>query len=84
MPGDAAGVLVGRVDFLVAGRVVVEFDGLLKYRGEDGPEVVVAEKRREDRLRELGYEVVRVTWDELAHPERILARIRAALLRRAA
>jgi hypothetical protein len=76
---DESGELVGRVDFLVAGRVVVEFDGALKYRGDDGPAVVLAEKLREDRLRELGYEVVRLTWDELAHPERILARIRAAL-----
>lgn len=81
---DERGELVGRVDFLVAGRVVVEFDGAVKYRGQGGPEVLVAEKRREDRLRELGYEVVRVTWDELAHPERIHARVRAALLRRAA
>lgn len=79
---DAGGEFVGRVDFLVAGRVVVEFDGAVKYQGEDGPAVVVAEKRREDRLRELGYEVVRITWDELAHPERIHAKIRAALLRR--
>lgn len=81
---DAEGEVVGRVDFLVAGRVVVEFDGAVKYQGERGPEALVAEKHREDRLRELGYEVVRVTWDELAHPDRIHARIRAALLRRAA
>jgi hypothetical protein len=81
---DQRGKLVGRVDFLVAGRVVVEFDGAVKYRGGDGAEVLIAEKRREDRLRELGYEVVRVTWDELAHPDRIHAKIRAALLRRTA
>jgi very-short-patch-repair endonuclease len=79
---DASGELVGRVDFLVAGRVVVEFDGAVKYQGVDGASAVVHEKEREDRLRELGYEVVRITWAELAHPEKILARIRAALLRR--
>jgi hypothetical protein len=56
----------------------------VKYRGDGGADALLAEKRREDRLRELGYEVVRVTWDELAQPERIHARVRAALLRRAA
>jgi very-short-patch-repair endonuclease len=81
---DVHGGLVGRVDFLVAGRVVVEFDGAVKYGGQAGSAVLVAEKAREDRLRELGYEVVRVTWDELAHPERIMAKIRPALRRRAA
>jgi hypothetical protein len=81
---DADGELVGRVDFLVADRVVVEFDGAVKYRGDSGADVLIAEKRREDRLRELGYEVVRVTWDELAQPERLHAKVRAALLRRAA
>ncbi|KRE58934.1 hypothetical protein ASG70_17010 [Phycicoccus sp. Soil748] len=81
---DELGGFVGRVDFLVAGRVVVEFDGAVKYAGAEGRGELVAEKRREDRLRSLGYEVVRLTWDDLAHPERVLARIRTALLRRAA
>lgn len=76
---DPAGRLVGRVDFLVAGRTVVEFDGAVKYAGPDGVEALVAEKRREDQLRALGYAVVRVTWDDLAHPARLLAAIRAAL-----
>ena len=81
---DAFGRLVGRVDFLVAGRVIVEFDGAVKYGGADGREALVAEKRREDRLRALGYAVVRVTWDELADPAALLSRIRAALARAAA
>lgn len=81
---DAVGVVVARVDFLVRGRVVVEFDGAVKYGGYGGAAALVAEKTREDRLRSLGYEVVRVTWDELARPELLLARIRAALARRAA
>ncbi|KQU67528.1 type IV toxin-antitoxin system AbiEi family antitoxin domain-containing protein [Phycicoccus sp. Root101] len=81
---DEQGGFVGRVDFLVAGRVVVEFDGAVKYGGADGRDGLVAEKRREDRLRSLGYEVVRLTWADLAHPARMLAQIRAALLRRAA
>ena len=56
--------------------VIVEFDGRVKYsRREDEVdpygdyrdprEVLWAEKRREDTLRRLGYEVVRVTWQNL-------------------
>lgn len=81
---DPTGWLVGRVDFLVAGRVVVEFDGALKYGGADGREALVAEKRREDRLRALGYAVVRVTWDDLKRPELVRAQVLAALARAAA
>jgi very-short-patch-repair endonuclease len=72
------GAIVARVDFTVAGtNVVVEFDGLVKYR-EGGPQALVAEKRREDELRRLGYVVVRVIWSELDRPGLIAARIRAA------
>ena len=81
---DVLGAFVARVDFLVAGRVVVEFDGAVKYGGAAGRQELMAEKRREDRLRELGYQVVRITWDELARPGLVLARVRAALARRAA
>lgn len=81
---DADGELVGRVDFYFADeRTIVEFDGQVKY-GRDGAAAaaaVVREKLREDRLRELGYEVVRITWADLAHPERTAARIRAAFAR---
>ncbi|MGN6634350.1 MAG: hypothetical protein ACTHJ6_02650 [Oryzihumus sp.] len=44
---------------------MVEFDGLVRYRGDGGSDVVVAEKLREDRIRSIGYEVLRVTWREL-------------------
>jgi very-short-patch-repair endonuclease len=78
---DERGERVGRVDFLFAAEgTIVEFDGRVKY-GRDGDVaagVVVREKLREDRLRELGYEIVRITWADLAHPERTAARIRAA------
>ncbi|MBR7743677.1 type IV toxin-antitoxin system AbiEi family antitoxin domain-containing protein [Phycicoccus sp. BSK3Z-2] len=70
--------LVGRVDLLVGARVVVEFDGAVKYSGADGRAALVAEKRREDRLRAAGYVVVRVTWDDLRRPDRLVARVRAA------
>lgn len=70
---------VAKVDFLVEGRVVVEFDGLQKYAGADGRAALAAEKRREDRLRALGYAVVRLTWADLASPERVTAMLRRAL-----
>ncbi|WP_122260858.1 type IV toxin-antitoxin system AbiEi family antitoxin domain-containing protein [Ornithinimicrobium cerasi] len=75
---DGQGRFVARVDFLVGPRVVVEFDGMLKYAS---PADLTAEKRREDRLRSLGYEVVRLTWADLARPEVVHARIQAALAR---
>ncbi len=72
---------VARVDLLVGERVVVEFDGAVKYADDRTGRVLFDEKRREDRLRELGFEVVRVTWADLAHPERLLQRVRVALAR---
>jgi len=74
---DADGRLIGRVDFLLCGRVIVEFDGATKY-GE-GPSAVVAEKWREDRLRARGYQVVRVSWADLDQPQVTADRIRHAL-----
>lgn len=81
------------VDFLVDGEnVIIEFDGKVKYgREADEPdpygnrrspkEVLWAEKTREDRLRELGYEVVRVVWADLDDLAALAARIGAALRR---
>ncbi|QIM20201.1 hypothetical protein G7075_01970 [Phycicoccus sp. HDW14] len=76
---DEAGRFVARVDLLVGGRVVVEFDGALKYGGADGRAALVAEKRREDELRSLGYVVVRVTWADLDDPVRLCRLLRRAL-----
>lgn len=76
---DPQGRLVGRVDLLVKGlKLVIEFDGLVKYR-DGGAEALVAEKRREDELRALGYVVVRIVWADLHHPVQLLARVRAAM-----
>jgi hypothetical protein len=79
---------VGRVDLLVDGVVVLEFDGLMKYAGRDGREALAAEKAREERLTRLGYEVVRVTWSDLDDPVALIRRVararRVALRRRAA
>jgi very-short-patch-repair endonuclease len=76
---DEVGDVVARVDLAVRGtRVLIEFDGLVKYR-EGGSEALIAEKRREDELRRLGYVVVRFTWADLYRPERVVARVRAAV-----
>ncbi|MEO8829682.1 type IV toxin-antitoxin system AbiEi family antitoxin domain-containing protein [Lapillicoccus sp.] len=75
------GAVLARVDLLVGERVVVEFDGAVKYADDRTGRVLFDEKRREDRLRELGFEVVRVTWADLAYPERLLQRVRVALVR---
>lgn len=63
--------------------VFVEFDGKVKYtdpyHGSDAADVLFREKRREDQIREwTGWLCVRVTWADLADPERLAARIRAA------
>jgi hypothetical protein len=85
LSGPAGGEL--RVDFLIQGtRVVVEFDGRVKYLARDEGEaqrILFAEKVREDALRDAGYEVVRLTWSDLDKPELVRARIEAAILRSA-
>lgn len=83
--------LIGIADFVwLPDRVVGELDGRLKYKVPDGAhpdqagEVVWAEKRREDRIRALGYEVVRWVYADLSHPDRLAGRVRQALGRGAA
>lgn len=75
---EPSGRMIGRVDFLVDGQVIVEFDGLVKYEGSDGKQALAREKAREDRLRALGYAVVRLTWADLAHPDVVADKIRRA------
>jgi hypothetical protein len=77
---DADG-FVGRVDlYFPEHNTVVEFDGLAKY-GDGTREALIREKLREDRLRALGLEVVRITWADLEHPGRTAMRIRQAFAR---
>lgn len=79
------GRLVGRVDFLLEReRIIVEFDGLMKYADADGREALASEKSREDRLRALGYEFVRLTWADLSRPATVERLIRLAVARAAA
>ena len=82
---DTRGRFVGRVDFLFrAERTIVEFDGLAKYAGADGREALVGEKRREDALRSLGYQVVRLTWRDLHDPASVKHLVRRAARARGA
>lgn len=66
VPGTAQWTRDGggyRTDFRIAGtRVLVEFDGATKY---DEPAALWREKLREDRIRALGWTVVRLTWSDL-------------------
>jgi len=70
-------------------RIILELDGVQKYvreefaQGRDVADIVIAEKAREDRLRALGYTVVRATWDDLLHPPRLAAKLERAGLPRA-
>lgn len=73
-----------RVDFLFREyRTVGELDGRHKYGrllkpGEEPGEVVWREKRREDRIRSKGFQVVRLVWADLYNPDLVAARIRRA------
>ena len=89
---DQCGRFLGRVDGLWrdAG-VVAEADGTGKYLGEFNPEgasgeaaarVVLAEKVREDRIRDCGLEFVRWSVDEMARdPQAVAERVRRAQTR---
>ncbi|GAA0934759.1 type IV toxin-antitoxin system AbiEi family antitoxin domain-containing protein [Kribbella koreensis] len=81
--GDADG-FIGRVDFYFPEQgTVVEFDGLVKYAAGDR-ETLIREKLREDRLRALGLEVVRIVWADLKWPADVATRVRRGFARRAA
>ena len=76
------GRFVGRSDFgWPEFGVLGEFDGKSKYGellrkpGQSAEQVLVAEKRREDRLRELGWMVIRWMWQDLMCPESLIGRL---------
>jgi hypothetical protein len=88
---DDADGLVGYTDFAWPQvGVVLEFDGRLKYSaarfvdGQSPEEIVWREKRREDRLRAGGWNVVRAVWEDLHGPSpRVIERLtRAGVPRR--
>jgi len=81
--------VVARSDFCFKEhRTLGEFDGKIKYGrllrpGQTAGDVIYAEKIREDRLRDLGWEVVRWTSEDLRHPQRIAERLHRAFARAA-
>jgi hypothetical protein len=85
---DASGVVVARLDFAWPELGVwVEVDGRIKYdelrrAGETAVDVLMREKRREALVSEItGWVCVRITWADLAHPERVASGIRSAFAR---
>ena len=77
---DPTGKVVARVDLLIRDtKVIIEFDGKLKYASGSG-QVLWDEKVREDALRALGYVIVRLTWADIENPRRAMAKIYRALL----
>jgi predicted transcriptional regulator of viral defense system len=71
----------GRVDFYwKQHRTIAEVDGAAKYR--DDPRRVPAQLRRDQLLREDGYELVHVTWQQIIEtPQAVAASIRRAFQR---
>ncbi|WP_237737157.1 hypothetical protein [Rhodococcus sp. 21391] len=85
---EPGGRRIGRVDFHFDGIVLGEFDGRVKYGrllkpGQSPGDAVFAEKQREDALRDLGFQVVRWTWDDLESPGQVAERVRRAIARAA-
>jgi hypothetical protein len=87
IPGEHGNV-VARLDFAWPEYGVYgEFDGKIKYsallrEGQSASDVVVAEKHREDLVRELtGWRCVRITWADLYQPELTALRIQKLLHR---
>ena len=77
--------LIGFTDFWWPEfRLIGEFAGLSKYLGEQYRkglsinEIVMAEKRREDRLRALGPSVARWLWEDAMAPRSLFALLREA------
>lgn len=81
------GRLIGRSDFGWPAHLTLgEFDGQTKYNrllkpGQSVQDVVLAEKQREDALRDLGWQVVRWVWADLYRPGVIRDRLLRAFAR---
>lgn len=84
---DGSGGFVAWCDFgWREQRTVGEFDGKIKYGrllkpGQTVHDAVYEEKRREDMIRDLGWQVVRWVWAELFRFEVVRARLDRAFLR---
>ncbi|MDN5762872.1 MAG: type IV toxin-antitoxin system AbiEi family antitoxin domain-containing protein [Microlunatus sp.] len=82
---DAVGRFLARTDFAwPEARTLGEFDGRIKYSGqlgEAGEDILFAEKRREDRLRSEGWEMVRWVWSDLKQPAALIRNLERAFAR---
>jgi hypothetical protein len=81
----AGGRFLARTDFFwPAHRLIGEFDGDAKYLRDDylgnrtARQTVLAEKKREDKLRAAGFKVVRWDWATASNPARFSALLRQA------
>lgn len=85
MPRSQVAIGGARVDFLWDDFAVIgEADGLGKYAADGRQstrDIVRAEKRREERLADAGFEVVRWGWEDACRPRRLAHRLRAAFAR---
>ncbi len=79
------GVLIARTDFLwPRHRLIGEFDGDAKYLRDEylgvqtARQAVLAEKKREDKLRAAGFRVIRWDWATASDPARFEACLRQA------
>lgn len=87
---EPSGLLVGRSDFGWPGRALGEADGQEKYHryrrpGESIEQMVMREKRREDRMRELtGLPMIRFVWGDLYRWSQTASRLERVLFRQAA
>ncbi|PXX68375.1 hypothetical protein DFR70_10255 [Nocardia tenerifensis] len=75
-------VCVGRVDFLFAGMGVIgEFDESAECRGELPKNLsspLFSDRDSDGPLRDLGWQVIRWNWADLADPAQLVRRLRAA------
>lgn len=80
---DHDGLFIARVDLHLRHHpVVIEFDGRMKYRLDgDQERAHWEEKIRHDRIDDTGRAVVRVIWQELAQPARVLGKVQRAIRR---
>jgi len=72
--------LIGIVDFAwLALGIIGEADGAIKY---DSPQSIIDERRREQRLKDAGFEVFRWTWSEIHNePMKVVGRFNRAAAR---
>jgi hypothetical protein len=79
---DEQGTFVARLDaYWDDWGIATEFDGRGKYQT---PQDLWDEKRREDRLRELGIVIIRLAFEDLRNHALVLAKLRSAVAMAAA